>query len=146
MSNICHENLKKMLLNNFNPNQIKYIYGYGSGIFPQKDNKPKMIDLIFVVDDTINFHWHNLQKNKEHYSKLATCFKPLINHLNDHGTQLYYNPNVLLENQINIKYGVISEFNFLKNLNNWNNLFVSGRFHKPVLCLYDKNKVLNSSN
>lgn len=140
MSLFPNYNLKNLINKNFNINNIKYIYGYGSGIFPQKDNKPKMIDLIFIVENTAKFHDENITKNKTHYSKFALYLKPCLNYFNENGTKVYYNPSVLLDNRTNIKYGVISQKNFLQGLNTWNSLFVSGRFHKPVLCFYDKNK------
>ena len=126
------QNLKHILSKNFPIRNIKAIYGYGSGIFPQKDNTPKMIDLIFIVDNSQNFHKENLIRNKNHYSKLARLSIFFLNYVNNHGTKIYYNPNVLLENNINIKYGIISHKDFIENLNNWDNLFIAGRFHKPV--------------
>jgi hypothetical protein len=32
-----------------------------------------------------------------------------------------------------VKYGVICERDFIYHLNNWDNVFIAGRFHKPVL-------------
>ncbi len=139
MSLSNNQYLRNLLLKNFNHDKIKFIYGYGSGVFPQKDNKAKMIDLIFIVENTLNFHNENIIINKNHYSKFAIYFRPLLYFFNEKGTKIYYNPSVVLENQINIKYGIISEKNFLQSLNKWNNLFVSGRFHKPVICIYNKN-------
>jgi translocator assembly and maintenance protein 41 len=141
MKNIDSVLLKNNMLKNFKSNNIIAIYGYGSGIIPQKNNLPKMIDLIFIVKNTKEFHEENLKINSNHYSKIAYYFNYLLNFANNKGTQVYYNSNIILDNQINIKYGLISLNNFSYNLHHWNNLFISGRFHKPVLQIYKSENI-----
>jgi len=148
MSNITNfnVNLKNLLKKNFETKNIEHIFGYGSGIFPQKDTKPKMIDLIFIVDNTEEFHNQNIIQNKNHYSKFALYLRPFLNYFNENGTRVYYNSSIVLDNSLNIKYGVISQRNFMNSLYYWNNLFVSGRFHKPVLSIYDNKKQISNEN
>jgi translocator assembly and maintenance protein 41 len=150
MKNIDSNLLRSNLLKNFKSNNIIAIYGYGSGIIPQKNNLPKMIDLIFIVKNTKEFHEENLKINKNHYSKIAYNFNYLLNFANNKGTQVYYNSDVKLDEKMNIKYGLISRRNFCYNLHRWNNLFISGRFHKPVLQIYkseniEENKYIEDS-
>ena len=49
---------------------------------------------------------------------------------------VYYNPSVLLEKDLLIKYGVVSERDFINHMTRWENLFIAGRFHKPVIPIF----------
>ena len=122
-------NIKKM----FPYKSIKKCYAYGSAVIPQKDNLGKMIDLFFIVDDLEKFHSENMKLNENHYSNTSKFFgiSQILN-TNKLGTCVYYNPNIKLDESLLIKYGVISSFDFKFKLKNWDNLFVAGRFHKPV--------------
>ena len=64
---LLEKNLKKI----FPYELIKYCYAYGSAVIPQKDNKGKMIDLFFIVDDLEKFHKENLRLNYHHYSNFS---------------------------------------------------------------------------
>ena len=129
---LLEKNIKKL----FPCELIKYCYAYGSAVIPQKDNKGKMIDLFFIVDDLEKFHKENLRVNHHHYSNLSKHFgNGKIIEVNKQGTCVYYNPNIKLCDDILIKYGVMSYSDFIFKLKNWDNLFVAGRFHKPVSCI-----------
>jgi translocator assembly and maintenance protein 41 len=98
-----------------------------------------MIDVFFVVENLERFHSENKIMNKHHYSSMAynMDIKSLLK-FNNFGTCVMYNPFIVIgkddDSQL-IKYGVVSEDNFKNLLSNWDNLFIAGRFHKPVLSL-----------
>ena len=64
-----------LLKQNFPYNHIKYCFAYGSAVFKQaeiiQEKQQKVIDLIIVVDDTMEFHRKNMKTNKKHYSSLG---------------------------------------------------------------------------
>lgn len=149
LKQLIYKNIK----NNF-PKNVKHVFAYGSAVMPQKDHKGNMIDLFLIVDNLEIFHEHNLIMNKMHYSSLARNLgSNFISKIHQMGTKVYYNPSIKIENDILIKYGIISENDFVNNLINWNNLFVAGRFHKPVLNIFsdvdnkefDINSVINKN-
>jgi translocator assembly and maintenance protein 41 len=118
---------------------INHIYAYGSVVIQQKDNIGKMTDLIFIVNDVKKFHTQNILINKQHYSSTALALGiDNLAKVNSFGTKIYYNPSVKIED-VNIKYGIIQESDFINNLTHWDNLFVAGRFHKPILKLNGQN-------
>jgi translocator assembly and maintenance protein 41 len=130
------QKLKEKINRNFPFHEIKFAYAYGSAVIPQKDHTGKMVDIFFIVEDLKKFHSDNLRRNKQHYSSLAKCSSiTTLEKVNRSGTGIYYNPSVLLENDLLIKYGVISEKDFINHLSLWDNLFIAGRFHKPVLSI-----------
>lgn len=131
--------LKDALIKNFPTKSLVAVYAYGSGIFPQKNNKPKMIDLIFVTNDTNKFHQENIKANMNHYSKIAANSNFLRNYVNENGAKIFYNVSVKIEKNINIKYGIISQADFVNALTSWNNIFISGRFHKPIVSVLEVN-------
>lgn len=139
------EKVTKILKYNFPVVNIKSAYAYGSAAVPQKDNIGKMIDIFIIVDDLKTFHIENLKINKNHYSFLARNLGiDLLVKINRFGTGVYYNPSIsyVVENEnVEIKYGVISQIDFERNLENWDNLFVSGRFHKPVVKVVDSDSI-----
>ena len=127
--------------------KINHAIAYGSAAIPQKENTGKMIDLIFIVKDINSFHKKNLLINQYHYSFIARFMlgSRLISYLNDKGSYVYYNPSVVIQSEIDktgepndntkmlIKYGVISEDKAIANIKKWDNLFLCGRLHKPVI-------------
>lgn len=113
------------------------IYGYGSGVFKQAsfcDRKEiSQTDLIFIVEDLKSWHLENMQLSNQDYSLMGRI------HFNFCGIQklkgmnnITYLSNIL-DDGIYFKYGVIEIGDYLRGLNTWDNIFVAGRFHKPVL-------------
>ncbi|ODM94697.1 Phosphatidate cytidylyltransferase, mitochondrial, partial [Orchesella cincta] len=49
------------------PKRCNYAFAYGSAVFLLPG---KMIDLIFVANDPVEWHTENLGMNRSHYSKL----------------------------------------------------------------------------
>jgi translocator assembly and maintenance protein 41 len=133
--------LKELIFKKFPKNNFKFIFAYGSAAIPQKHNKGKMIDIIYIVEDIENFHKLNMDINPLHYSKLARLLGSVATaNINESATKVYYNPSIMLDENINIKYGVVSIKSFINNLTNWPNLFLSGRLHKPIINIYNDDK------
>jgi len=124
------------------PQNYSFVFAYGSGIFHQagKFNKKPMLDLIFAVENPTEWHKHNLQLNRRHYSLVRLGGATLISKVQeDLGAGVYYNTLVPFEKQL-VKYGVISTSKLIVDLLDWETLYVSGRLHKPVLVLKDAEK------
>ena len=51
--------------------EVIAVIGYGSAHFPQPGNKPAQFDFVVIVDNLQSFFKQNLQKNPNHYAKLA---------------------------------------------------------------------------
>ena len=131
----------KQYLNNvietFSPG-IKYACAYGSGVFKQrghKNMKDNMIDFIFVVDDSFTWHQQNLLRHLGHYSFLGRFGARFISSFQkNYGAAAYCNTRIELNERL-IKYNVIELEDFMRDLINWDNLYIAGRLHKPVVCL-----------
>ena len=117
---------------------ISMSIGYGSGVFEQSgyhqtnsDNSNLQIDLIHVVDNTREFHGHNLNQFYNHYSMLKYGGVRLVEFFQNLAVGMYFNPFVRLKGNL-IKYGIVSTENLLRDLSEWNNLYIAGRLQKPV--------------
>ena len=116
------------------PSGIYLAFAYGSGIFKQKGNvsSDNMLDFVFVLENAHRWHEENLKRHSKHYSFVG-CFgsNAVVSLQNKLGAGMYYNTLVPMEGRV-IKYGTISRENFLRDLNDWQWLYISGRLHKPV--------------
>ena len=134
------------ILNKFPTKHIKFAFAYGSGVFKQLENEKaseNMIDFVFVVDDSIKFHMENLKQNASHYSFLKHFGPFYLSKLqNEFGAACYYNTLVPMKLQMNnsneiktqlIKYGIMSEEALIRDLFDWDYLYMSGRLQKPVI-------------
>lgn len=136
------------ILKQFPTQHIKYSFAYGSGVFSQLNNNEavtkkstkssNMIDFVFVVDDSLQFHTENLKQNRSHYSFLKWLGPKNISLFQDEiPAACYYNTLVPIkledtnERQL-IKYGVISEKMLIRDLYDWDYLYIGGRLQKPV--------------
>jgi len=118
---------------------IPFVFCYGSAAFPQAGYnyavETPMIDLIFVVENYHEWHQNNFTKNRAHYSGLGYFFGPsLLSFLERRFIPVHYNPYVTL-GKYQMKYGVVSIKELINNLNNWENLVLAGRMHKPIRIL-----------
>jgi len=145
---------------------IKYAFAYGSAVFRQKGNEPLggvainpdgskhientpvdlkasrklMVDMVFAVSDSYEWHKQNLLLNPEHYSLWMRIVGPkVISILQErYGAKIYYNTMVELRDHDHhkspylFKYGVIKAQDLIQDLNNWETLYVSGRLQKPT--------------
>lgn len=135
MADVHDEFLQKIVWN-FPPG-ISLAFAYGSGIFKQKGNvSPKnMLDFVFVLENSHQWHRENLKLHLNHYSFVGRLgFNSVVSLQDKFGAGMYYNTLVSMEGKL-IKYGTISRENFLLDLNNWQWLYLSGRLHKPVKIL-----------
>jgi translocator assembly and maintenance protein 41 len=132
--------LYKLILDQFPQKHIRFAFAYGSAVFKQLNNADasnSMIDFVFVVDDSIKFHDANLKLNSSHYSFLKYLGPYYLTRIqNDMPSACFYNTLVplKLENNMSIliKYGVISEESIIRDLYDWDYLYLSGRLQKPV--------------
>ena len=86
-------------------------------------------------DNPLEFHRQNLAKNKNDYSYFMKAKSAdSISNWNSKATGLYFNQFVKTEFG-ELKYGVISTEDFIKDLTNWHHLYIAGRLHKPVKVL-----------
>jgi translocator assembly and maintenance protein 41 len=96
-----------------------------------------MVDFVFVVDNSIKFHDENLKINSSHYSSLKHLGPYYLTRIqNDISSGCYYNTLVQLDlddkSRVLMKYGVMSEEALIRDLYDWDYLYVSGRLQKPV--------------
>ena len=129
--------------------EARGIYGYGSGVFRQAsytDKDDPQIDMIFVVDDLKKWHLRNMQMNRNDYSITGRVHLRCntIENIKAHNKITYFSQ--IYENGYRFKYGVIEIQDFLNSLNTWENLFVAGRFQKPVLEIKSNDDIRNSLN
>ncbi len=122
-----------------------------------------MIDIILVVHDAQQFHEKNIAKHSSHYSFIASNFFWSISaaSVQNVGPGVYFNPYSTIAgfevrtNQAEhscsiilhylfifhfflfskVKYGVITKEKLLTDLLNWDYLYISGRMHKPTVCI-----------
>lgn len=142
----------KRVFNHYNKkNQIRLAFAYGSAVFKQLNNitsnsSNSIVDFVFIVDDAIKFHDINLKSNSKNYSFLKYFGPYYISKIqNQYGAACYYNTLVKFEDNF-IKYGVMQTNYFLKDLFDWDYLYISGRLHKPVRILNDIKKVSLTPN
>ncbi|CAG8444725.1 4170_t:CDS:2, partial [Acaulospora colombiana] len=140
IGNELREKLKKVL-HSFNA-PVRYAFAYGSGVFPQKgyEGKP-MLDFIFAVNHPQHWHSLNIKQNRNHYSFMGTLGSGAVSILQENvGASVYFNTHVKMDGML-IKYGVVSIDSLCKDLLNWENLYVAGRMHKPIIILRDDARV-----
>ncbi|CAF0757650.1 unnamed protein product [Rotaria sp. Silwood1] len=119
---------------------IKFAFGYGSGVLKQqqdikKSTNQNQIDLILAVNNSFKFHEENLKLNSHHYSFLRHFGVSTITRIQEtRGARIYFNPYVKFNNDSNTlyKYGVISRKHLIRDLLDWETLYVAGRLQKPV--------------
>lgn len=124
------------ILTKFPTQHFVYCFAYGSGVFQQAGRTDRaMVDLIFVVTNTYNFHRDNLIANPEHYSSIRYLGASTISSIQtSFGANVYFNTLVTV-NDLIFKYGVIDVKDFRQDLESWYTLYIAGRLHKPVLTL-----------
>ncbi|CAF2392117.1 unnamed protein product [Rotaria sp. Silwood2] len=141
LSNILANFPSNYTINGHNNQQhITFAFGYGSGVLKQqqdinKSTNQNQIDLIFAVNNSFKFHEENLQLNPHHYSFLRHFGVSTITRIQEtRGARIYFNPYVKFNNDSNTlyKYGIISRKHLIRDLLDWETLYVAGRLQKPV--------------
>lgn len=126
------------ILSRFPPN-FTFCFAYGSGVkqqlgYDSAEKKKNMIDLIYTVDNAHRWHSSNLERNPEHYSALQYFGSNFIaKYQETMGAKVFFNTLISIpEEDVIIKYGVVTTKDLLEDLNDWTNLYLAGRLHKPV--------------
>lgn len=132
------------------PQSLSLGFGYGSGVKKQADEipsqnnnniqttattQPKMIDLLFAVENPYQWHAQNVSLNPSHYSFLRSFGSNFIaSYQESYGAKVYFNTLVPVDEKggLMIKYGVISTTDLITDLLDWRDLYVAGRLQKPV--------------
>lgn len=133
------------LLSRF-PAHLSFAFAYGSGVklqrgYTEAQQKATMIDMVFCVDNPIEWHAANLRMNASHYSALArvvgvgNASRSIAAYQERFGAGVYCNTLVRLPDGPLIKYGVISTRTLCDDLTQWRHLYMAGRLHKPVAIL-----------
>jgi len=104
-----------------------------------------MVDLMFVVDDTLGFHRDNLAANPHHYSSVRRLGPAAVARVqtSSFGARVYFNTLVPAGDAVTFKYGVIDARDFRRDLRSWRTLYTAGRLHKPVSTLLLRDRGLN---
>lgn len=131
--------LLELVRRHFPLDDMCFAFAYGSGVKPQTGKKADdvLIDLVFVVRDSARWHATNLAANRDHYSFLLQVggAKAISSYQEKIGAKILFNTLITLKSGDRVKYGVISQRDFLDDLQNWPFLYVAGRLHKPVTVL-----------
>lgn len=150
-SSTNNEVLKK-IVNEFSNSGIQFLFGYGSGVFEQSgysasEKSSIQIDLIHVVEDGVKFHNVNMATHSSHYSAIKYLPVGIVNHLQNLGAGIYFNPYVPMQSYL-VKYGVMSMDKAVEDISEWNSLYLAGRLQKPVNYLIDNRtiRLLNQYN
>lgn len=130
------------ILKQFPP--ITFAFAYGSGVITQSSYDYKkqgsslpMIDLIFAVDNSVEWHKENMKVNKSHYSPCIPMSPYMITYIQEKfGASVWFNtliPSNLRNSPSRLmKYGVISTKDLVDDLEQWKSLYCAGRLQKPV--------------
>lgn len=162
------------ILSKFPPN-FSLCFAYGSGVKPQvgyagttcdelksalkkpiptndvPPKQPKMIDLMFVVENPYQWHAQNVLQNPSHYSFMRHLGSNIIAQFQEnYAAGVYCNTLIPIKDERNnsllIKYGVTSTKKLVEDLLDWKDLYLSGRLQKPVEIIREPNssKVQNA--
>jgi translocator assembly and maintenance protein 41 len=131
---IPHSELKSLV--DCFPPVVVHAFGYGSGVFSQRDNDHgMMVDLILVVDNAQEWHSWNLNQHPSHYALLPRiCGANVCARLQNTGPGVYFHTNIHLEQKV-IKYGVVELSKLQQDLHDWSYLYLAGRLHKPTVVI-----------
>ncbi|CAD8089534.1 unnamed protein product [Paramecium sonneborni] len=119
----------------------EFCFAYGSAVQPQFNydytkSKP-MIDLILAVDNVEEWHLQNIQINPTHYSGLSYYLgSRFIQRMNVEIFPIHFSPFVQFQD-LQLKYGVVSSKELIKDLESWKWLSIAGRMQKPILTIQE---------
>lgn len=129
------------------PQKFSFCFAYGSGVKQQigyenvLKKKETMIDLIFCVNNSLDWHSDNLIKNPQHYSGLKAFGPKCITKFQENfGAKVYCNTLIPLldgDDDLIFKYGVMTTSDLLRELLEWPDLYLAGRLHKPVEIIHE---------
>lgn len=115
---------------------VEGAFGYGSGVIKQESytnqDKPQ-IDMILVTKDIKNWHTNNIIRNPRDYSFAGRFRLSYLSRSQMKGPNNIVYCSYIQEKNYLFKYGLIETSDFINDLNTWDNFYVAGRFHKPML-------------
>jgi len=102
------------------------------------------IDLILAVANTKEFHVENLRKNKTHYTYFVRSTRgKVVHYIQEYGARMHFN-HMKLSNieqikqmsngetcSLDVRYGVISLDDMLRDLQHWETLLSSSFMQRP---------------
>jgi translocator assembly and maintenance protein 41 len=125
------------IVEQFPQEHLVHAFGYGSGVFSQTLGQGKkhegMLDMIFVVDDAYEFHKSNAQVFPHHYAtwlRYSGLAPRLQRHFPLKDAHVLFH---VVDDPVPMKYGVVHIDDLLRDLNDWESLYLAGRLHKPTL-------------
>lgn len=125
------------------PNDFSFCFAYGSGVKKQlgyadgNNAKKPMIDLVFCVNNSLEWHRKNMQTNSSHYSAVRMLGSSAVAKIQTQfGARVYCNTLIPLDDGSTIKYGVVTTNDLKSDLIDWRHLYLAGRLHKPIDVLY----------
>lgn len=126
---------------------VSHAVAYGSGVFEQLGSAAvsktaKVVDYILAVDDAVAWHEENLMANPVHYGRLSRAVggRNTVALADSVGLGVHFNPYVKVGAQL-CKYGIVSKASLLRDLTEWENIYLAGRLHKPVRTLVESEEV-----
>ena len=140
--------LEALLRSTLPMDEVVYAFGYGSGVFSQQirneteEDETKLIDMIVVVRNDLEFHRANMVLNPSHY-----WVPPFIQdgaawstwwQRQQPPTWMGRNPGLYFVLTDKLKYGVVQIDDLCDDLQYWQYLYMAGRMQKPVLTLIDE--------
>ena len=124
---------------------IRYAFAYGSGVFKQSGysaaQKP-MLDYIFAVSHPSHFHSINVNQHPDHYSLLSRLLgSDIVSFVQQKiGAGVWFNVECVVNGRV-IKYGIVSVDTIVRDLLDWDTLYLAGRMHKPLNILRDDPRI-----
>ncbi|QDZ19134.1 mitochondrial matrix protein Mmp37 [Chloropicon primus] len=126
---------------------VSHAVAYGSGVFKSfgsaaVSKSTKVVDYIIAVSNAEEWHAENLQANPAHYGWTSRFIggKRTARIAERVGLGIHFNPFVNVGGQL-CKYGVVSTETLLKDLDEWDHLYLAGRLQKPVKPLVTSDEV-----
>jgi translocator assembly and maintenance protein 41 len=137
--------LRDLVQTVFSSSGVIHAFGYGSGVFAQDLGEKRMVDLILVVENALQFHTNIQRRHSSHYSLACRLgganFAAWVQ--NNGGAQVMFHTQVEIEGQL-YKYGVVEKQYLLQDLTEWNHFYLAGRLHKPTMLLIEDDEILQA--
>lgn len=135
---------------------VSAAFAYGSGVVEQggydyslkdKDSAQlPMLDLIFVVEDSEQWHAENMRRHPDHYSSFLARSPGVVAAVQEKmGAKVWFNAYIPMGTKRSphrmIKYGVIQREALVRDLLSWDTLYIAGRLQKPVMIIKSNEEI-----
>lgn len=122
--------------------------GYGSGVIEQLGNDPKdtkEMDMILIVPDILEWMRENLIQHPEEFTRMTMeYFKKAKQKDLEKGAPIVYFSHILFRDKY-LKFGVISERQFLDSCYKRTSSYVPFRIEKPIVELFSRNPSIHDA-